>query len=67
MDIAVLFNAPEPTIEVRDHGPGIAAEDRETVLRRFHRGANAADVPGSGVGLSIVMAILPSSLISHSS
>lgn len=47
-----------PVIEVRDSGSGIAAEERQAVIRRFHRGSNAADVPGTGLGLSLVVAIL---------
>lgn len=47
----------DPCIEVRDRGPGIAADERDAVLRRFHRGANAAAAPGSGLGLSVVAAI----------
>jgi signal transduction histidine kinase len=45
-------------IEIRDDGPGIAPGERRAVLRRFHRGADAADVPGTGLGLSVVAAIL---------
>ena len=44
-------------IVVRDTGSGIASGDRAAVLRRFYRGAQAGDVPGSGLGLSIVAAI----------
>lgn len=41
-------------IEVRDRGPGIAPEERETVFGRFHRGrAGRTGPPGSGLGLSI--------------
>ena len=47
-----------PVIEVRDTGSGIVAEERQAVIRRFHRGSNAADVPGTGLGLSLVVAIL---------
>ncbi len=39
---------------VRDHGPGIAPEDRAHVFDRFWRAANARHLPGSGLGLSIV-------------
>jgi signal transduction histidine kinase len=46
------------TIEVRDNGAGIPPAEREKVLRRFHRGNNAAGVPGSGIGLSAVQAIV---------
>jgi len=41
-------------VRVRDHGPGIAAEDREHVFDRFYRAAAARALPGSGLGLAIV-------------
>lgn len=41
-------------IEVRDHGPGFDALDREHAFDRFYRSAAVHDVPGSGVGLAIV-------------
>ena len=39
---------------MRDHGPGIAAEDLPHVFDRFYRGAEARGRPGSGLGLAIV-------------
>lgn len=56
--LALLDDARGPAIEVRDDGPGIPPEERDAVLRRFHRGADAAGIPGSGLGLSVVAAIL---------
>jgi two-component system sensor histidine kinase MprB len=41
-------------VRVRDHGPGIAAEDREHVFDRFYRATSARSLPGSGLGLAIV-------------
>lgn len=41
-------------IEVRDHGPGIAAEDLPRVFDRFYRAPGARGRPGSGLGLAIV-------------
>src|SRR5207248_10962871 len=41
-------------ISVRDHGPGIAAEDAPRVFDRFWRSNDARHLPGSGLGLSIV-------------
>jgi two-component system sensor histidine kinase MprB len=41
-------------LTVRDHGPGIDADDLPHVFDRFHRGANARGRPGSGLGLAIV-------------
>ncbi|RIX99645.1 extracellular solute-binding protein [Aureimonas flava] len=41
-------------IDVADRGPGIPADEREAVFRRFRRGAAAAGTNGSGLGLAIV-------------
>jgi two-component system, OmpR family, sensor histidine kinase MprB len=41
-------------LEVRDHGPGIAAEDLPRVFDRFYRARAARGRPGSGLGLAIV-------------
>jgi signal transduction histidine kinase len=56
--LALMADREGPLIEVRDTGIGIADDERQAVLRRFHRGSNAADVPGTGLGLSLVAAIL---------
>jgi two-component system sensor histidine kinase MprB len=44
-------------VEVRDRGPGIAAEDRPLVFNRFYRSAKARAMPGAGLGLAIVKQI----------
>ncbi|TMC71608.1 MAG: HAMP domain-containing histidine kinase [Chloroflexi bacterium] len=41
-------------ISVRDHGPGVAVEDAPRVFDRFWRSNDARQLPGSGLGLSIV-------------
>ncbi len=43
---------PGAVIAVRDHGPGIAPEKREQVLKRFWRG-DRSKTEGSGLGLAI--------------
>jgi two-component system sensor histidine kinase MprB len=47
-------------LRVRDHGPGIAPEDRELVFDRFYRSADARAMPGSGLGLAIVREVAES-------
>jgi signal transduction histidine kinase len=50
--------APGPVLTVRDDGPGIPADEREAVFRRFHRGSrNAGDTQGVGLGLALAAAI----------
>lgn len=50
---------PEATvISVKDNGPGLQAQDREAALRRFYRGVDATGIPGTGLGLSVVAAIV---------
>jgi two-component system, OmpR family, sensor histidine kinase MprB len=41
-------------LEVADTGPGIAEQDLPRVFDRFYRATGARDMPGSGLGLSIV-------------
>jgi two-component system sensor histidine kinase MprB len=63
LENAGKWTAPGSTVEVkldggelrvRDHGPGIAEEDRAHVFDRFYRSADARSLPGSGLGLAIV-------------
>ena len=41
-------------LTVRDHGPGIEADDLAHVFDRFYRSPAARGLPGSGLGLAIV-------------
>jgi two-component system sensor histidine kinase MprB len=41
-------------LQVRDHGPGFADEDRPLVFDRFYRSAAARSMSGAGLGLAIV-------------
>lgn len=43
---------------VRDHGPGIPADERETMFERFRRGQNSSGIPGSGIGLTLVQMLV---------
>ena len=51
-EVEVTVRAGEVT--VRDHGPGIGADDLPFVFDRFYRAPSARGLPGSGLGLAIV-------------
>src|SRR3546814_20549313 len=50
-------------LTMADSGPGIPAEDRERVLERFVRLDTSRGAPGSGLGLSLVVAVTTRSLM----
>jgi len=63
LDNAAKWSPPGSEIEVtvrdgdvvvRDHGPGIDADDLPFVFDRFYRAPSARGLPGSGLGLAIV-------------
>ncbi|MGH8213404.1 MAG: sensor histidine kinase, partial [Rhodanobacteraceae bacterium] len=44
-------------IEVRDHGPGVPAQELEQLFRPFFRGSNARLAEGHGLGLTLVQRV----------
>jgi signal transduction histidine kinase len=54
----VLRARDEAQLEVADTGPGIPAADRDHVFRRFVRLETSRTTPGSGLGLSLVQAVV---------
>lgn len=58
--LVVRAEAGSVVVEVADSGPGLQPEERERVLDRFYRaeGATARAPGGSGLGLSIVAAVV---------
>ncbi|PJF38546.1 MAG: two-component sensor histidine kinase, partial [Phototrophicales bacterium] len=46
------------TVVVADSGIGIPKEEREKVFQRFYRVAKSRSLPGNGLGLSLVQAVM---------
>ncbi len=55
IDIATKGNSH--ILTVSDEGPGLSDDIRERAFERFARGAATAQIPGHGLGLSLVRAI----------
>jgi signal transduction histidine kinase len=47
-----------PQVEIVDNGPGIPSGERQAVLGRFYRSEQTRHIPGSGLGLSMVSAVI---------
>ena len=46
-------------IVIADSGPGVPAEERDKIFRRFYRvEASRSEQPGNGLGLSLVQAVI---------
>jgi two-component system sensor histidine kinase MprB len=45
-------------VKVRDHGPGLVADDIPHLFDRFYRSVEMRSKPGSGLGLSIVKSVV---------
>jgi signal transduction histidine kinase len=56
--LAVSRRDGEAIVRVSDTGPGITAEERDLVLRRFYRSDRSRKSKGVGLGLNLVAAIV---------
>jgi two-component system, OmpR family, sensor histidine kinase KdpD len=59
VDVTAAATESGLIVRVRDHGPGIAAQDLPHIFERFYRGAEArSHASGTGMGLSIAQGML---------
>lgn len=58
VSLELLRGDKETIVRVTDTGPGISAQEREAVLRRFYRSDKMRNTAGVGLGLSLVAAIV---------
>jgi len=59
IEISAFGSNKQATVQVRDHGPGIASDELESIFERFYRGRQVQEsVAGTGMGLSIARDII---------
>ena len=56
--LAVEQRDAEVVVEVADRGIGLPTGEEERIFEQFHRGANAANTAGTGLGLSLVKSVV---------
>lgn len=58
VDLEVSCQSNEVIFQVKDRGIGIPAGDRSKLFEPFHRGSNVDGIPGTGLGLAMVKALV---------
>ncbi|WP_437504696.1 sensor histidine kinase [Sorangium sp. So ce1099] len=58
IEVSLVREGPTAKLTVRDHGPGVAAEDRERIFEPFQRIASTYKSQSLGLGLYIVREIV---------
>lgn len=56
-DGAIEVSVAAGVVSVRDHGPGLMADDVPHLFDRFYRSVDMRSKPGSGLGLAIVKSV----------
>jgi two-component system OmpR family sensor kinase len=58
IEVRALEDGPHVVIEIADTGPGVPSDEVEHVWEELYRGESARALPGSGLGLALVRAIV---------
>jgi len=58
IDVTLRAEGGEIIMTVADRGPGVPEDDRERIFEKYYRRAEAATVPGAGLGLYLARRIV---------
>lgn len=56
--LELTSNNEQIIITVQDTGSGVPESDKEKIFTRFHRAEKSRSLPGTGLGLSLVLAVI---------
>jgi signal transduction histidine kinase len=54
VNFALTCEQSKAIFRIQDQGIGIPPEDQQHLFELFHRGSNIENIPGTGLGLSVV-------------
>jgi len=58
IELRAFEDGNQVVVEIADTGPGIPSSESEHIWEELYRGENARGVPGSGLGLALVKAVI---------
>ncbi len=58
IELRAFEDGSQVVIEIADTGPGIPSAESEHIWEELYRGENARGIPGSGLGLALVKAVI---------
>ncbi len=58
IELRAFEDGSQVVIEIADTGPGIPSSESEHIWEELYRGENARGIPGSGLGLALVKAVI---------
>lgn len=54
IDFILSYQDEKVVFQIKDRGIGIPDRDRQQLFKPFHRGGNVGNIPGNGLGLTLV-------------
>jgi signal transduction histidine kinase len=58
IDLIITYQEKYIFFQVKDQGIGIPTRDKERLFEAFYRGSNIGNIPGNGLGLSIIKTLV---------
>jgi signal transduction histidine kinase len=58
VELSVASESAGTILRVRDSGVGISADERSSIMKPYYRSSTTRNLPGTGIGLSLVGAII---------
>jgi two-component system sensor histidine kinase KdpD len=58
LEVTASLRKEDVLVEISDHGPGLAEDERERIFEKFYRGREHAAAGGAGLGLTVCKGVV---------